>query len=136
MELMTPVSMALTSFGVNKFISGASHDLRFTIGQHGVDGKKSFYTRELPGEAADSGSVLSGTALVGNHVDIAGAVNEAASHGILAGTTATDAAGVTLPTRLSRRRRKRSSAWPSEALARPPITRNRLPRATVSRTRS
>ena len=32
MELMTPVSMALTSFGINKFISGASHDLRFTIG--------------------------------------------------------------------------------------------------------
>ena len=94
MELMTPVSMALTSFGVNKFISGASHDLRFTIGQHGVDGKKSFYTRELPGEAADSGSVLSGTALVGNHVDIAAAVNEAASHGILAGTTAANAAGV------------------------------------------
>ena len=45
MELMTPVSMALTSWGINKFISGASHDLRFTIGQHGIDGKKSFYTR-------------------------------------------------------------------------------------------
>ena len=44
MELMTPVSMALTSFGVNKFISGASHDLRFTIGQHGVTGAKSYMT--------------------------------------------------------------------------------------------
>jgi hypothetical protein len=95
MELMTPVSMALTSFGINKFISGASHDLRFTIGQHGVDGKKSFYTREVPGAAADSGSVLSGTALKGNDVDISAAVNQANSHGILTGVTAADAAGVT-----------------------------------------
>ena len=94
MELMTPVSMALTSFGVNKFISGASHDLRFTIGQHGVDGKKSFYTRAIPGAAADSGSVLSGTQLAGNAVDISAAVDEANSHGILTGVTAADAANV------------------------------------------
>lgn len=58
MELMTPVSMALTSFGINKFISGASHDMRFTIGQHGVTGAKSFYTREIPGEASDGGTVI------------------------------------------------------------------------------
>ena len=94
MELMTPISMALTSFGINKFISGASHDLRFTIGQHGVTGAKSFYTRILPGEAADSGSVLAGNALTANSIDCSGAVNQADSHDILSGATDADAAGV------------------------------------------
>ena len=90
MELMTPVSMALTSFGINKFISGASHDLRFTIGQHGVTGAKSFYTRMLPGEAADSGSVISaatagGVTLNGPDGALADGtiLNEAESYGIL-----------------------------------------------------
>jgi hypothetical protein len=94
MELMTPVSMALTSWGINKFISGASHDLRFTIGQHGIDGKKSFYTRAIPGSAADSGTVLAGTALTGNGVAIDDARSAAQSFNILAATTAASNANV------------------------------------------
>ena len=101
MELMTPVSMALTSFGINKFISGASHDLRFTIGQHGVTGAKSFYTRMLPGEAADSGSVISaatagGVTLNGPDGALAdgSVLNEAQSYSILSGATVANADGV------------------------------------------
>ena len=94
MELMTPVSMALTSWGINKFISGASHDLRFTIGQHGIDGKKSFYTRAIPGSAADSGTVLAGTALTGNGVAIDDARSAAQSFNILNATTAATNANV------------------------------------------
>ena len=92
MELMTSVSMALTSWGVNKFISGASHDLRFQIGQHGIDGRKSFYTRKIPGRAADSGTVLEGNGLEGNGIDISGAQDGAAIQACLDGTTASDAA--------------------------------------------
>ena len=58
-ELATPVSLALTSFGVNKFICGGSHDLRFTIGQEGRNLKKSMYTQEIPATALGSGSVVS-----------------------------------------------------------------------------
>ena len=35
-EMASPVSLALSCFGINKFIPGASHDLRFTIGQQGA----------------------------------------------------------------------------------------------------
>jgi hypothetical protein len=58
-ELATPVSLALTSFGINKFICGGSHDLRFTIGQEGRNLRKSMYTQEIPATALGSGSVVS-----------------------------------------------------------------------------
>eukprot|EP01043_Picozoa_sp_COSAG02_P036757 COSAG02_NODE_2715_length_8175_cov_46.281451_1_plen_101_part_00 len=60
-----PVSLALTSFGVNKFICGGSHDLRFTIGQEGRNLKKSMYTQEVPATALGSGATLSGLSVNG-----------------------------------------------------------------------
>ena len=46
--MASPVSLALSCFGINKFIPGASHDLRFTIGQQGQNLKKSIYTELIP----------------------------------------------------------------------------------------
>ena len=44
-ELATPISLALTAFGTNKFIPGGSHDLRFTIGQEGRNMRKSMFNQ-------------------------------------------------------------------------------------------
>eukprot|EP01047_Picozoa_sp_COSAG01_P029161 COSAG01_NODE_1991_length_8696_cov_971.862743_5_plen_61_part_00 len=44
---MTPVSLGLTSWGSNKFWPGGSHDLRYTIGQYGVNMKRSVYTEQI-----------------------------------------------------------------------------------------
>ena len=48
-ELASPLSMCLTAFGTNKFIPGASHDVRMTIGTEGVNMRKSVYTERIPG---------------------------------------------------------------------------------------
>ena len=58
-ELMTPVSLALTSWGTNKFIPGGSHDLRFTIGQYGKNLKRSIYTEQIEPRAIGQATVLS-----------------------------------------------------------------------------
>ena len=85
-ELATPVSLALTSFGINKFVCGGSHDLRFTIGQEGRNLRKSMYTQEIPATALGSGSVVSDCNVNGNAV---AAVGDAAAEGALAGGTGT-----------------------------------------------
>jgi hypothetical protein len=61
-ELMTPVSLALTSWGQNKFIAGASHDLRFTVGEYGVNMKRSVYTEVVEPRAIGQATVLSDAA--------------------------------------------------------------------------
>ena len=58
-ELASPVSLALTSWGVNKFVPGGSHDLRFTIGREGVNMKKSIYTQRIEPCALGQSTVLS-----------------------------------------------------------------------------
>ena len=58
-ELASPVSLALTSWGVNKFVPGGSHDLRFTIGQEGVNMKKSIFTQRIEPCALGQSTVLS-----------------------------------------------------------------------------
>ena len=57
-ELASPISMALTSWGTNKFIPGGSHDLRFTIGTEGVNMKKSVVTQRIPGVPLGQATVL------------------------------------------------------------------------------
>jgi hypothetical protein len=57
-ELMTPVSLGLTSWGSNKFWPGGSHDLRYTIGQYGVNMKRSVYTEQIEPRAIGQASVL------------------------------------------------------------------------------
>eukprot|EP01046_Picozoa_sp_COSAG06_P009733 COSAG06_NODE_513_length_14851_cov_16.976478_14_plen_546_part_00 len=83
-ELATPVSLALTSFGINKFICGGSHDLRFTIGQEGRNLRKSMYTQEVPATPLGSGSVVSDCNVNASGVD---AVGDASAEAALAGGT-------------------------------------------------
>ena len=59
-ELASPLSMCLTSFGTNKFIPGASHDVRLTIGTEGVNLRKSVYTQRIPGAPIGQATVLGG----------------------------------------------------------------------------
>jgi hypothetical protein len=57
-ELASPLSMCLTAFGTNKFIPGASHDVRMTIGTDGVNMRKSVYTERIPGVPIGQATVL------------------------------------------------------------------------------
>ena len=58
-ELASPISLALTSWGTNKFIPGGSHDLRFTVGQYGVNMKRSVYTEQVEPRPIGQSTVLS-----------------------------------------------------------------------------
>ena len=89
-ELATPISLSLTSFGINKFICGGSHDLRFTIGQEGRNLKKSMYTQVVPATPLGSGSTVSGCSVNGNAL---AAIGDAAVEVALANGTGTFNAG-------------------------------------------
>jgi hypothetical protein len=68
-ELMTPVSLGLTSWGSNKFWPGGSHDLRYTIGQYGVNMKRSVYTEQIEPRALGQSTVLSAADAAGVTLD-------------------------------------------------------------------
>ena len=67
-ELASPLSMCLTSFGTNKFIPGASHDVRMTIGTDGVNMRKSVYTERIPG--VPIGQTVTNEARLGHGADV------------------------------------------------------------------
>ena len=95
-ELASPVSLALTSWGISKFIAGASHDLRFTIGAHGKNMRKSLYTEEVPPTPVGQATVVSGVATHSSNlsldsVAVPTAATSAASVTKLKTTRATDA---------------------------------------------